>query len=571
MEHLLTNPSQFSVALQQSVDALSAGDYIAGLRAARVARQLALDCGDEKVHAYACLLEATHQARGGFEEPARQLAEQILPNIDRLCTTRESIETRNIISRCYVNFGQPIKALPFALDALKMAQAFNDNALLAWALCRLGATYGALQFMPRCLATLERAVEIAEQTSDKLVKFGAYQNLANNLRWHADFKAQIEPIESLYSLKTRTLAALSKAIEYAEEQALRELYVYRTEVGLFCSLQDAQGLKDALKKFAHVCKDLENPLHDLFLEIGHVYLVWLEGNGPAAASTIENTLLPKQAKVGDRSTHVELLKLQYLVNKAIGQPAKSLAALEQIHQEQLIESADFLQEQAQLLIGEIEITDAKHEAKTWREQSEKSAQQIEHVRETARRDALTGLLNRRAFDEDIAQLLEQLHQPAANSNQNTQPTSHNCALAIVDIDHFKSINDMFGHDHGDMVLCLVGQGLHDSIRKLDRLYRYGGEEFVILTRVDNRLELADFCERTRQGIAQMNWADSVSLKLSRVTVSIGATLIHAGDEAKQIVIRADRAMYQAKRDGRNLARLDVCETHPHLHAISAKN
>jgi diguanylate cyclase (GGDEF)-like protein len=545
MEQTLKCEATALAALSSCRTDLKTGDHVRGLECARAISVWALAEKSELIYAQACVLEASHLARGGLENEARQIAERTLPIVDRLGTLRETIEVRNIITRCYVNFGSPVLALPFALDALKRAQNLRDDTLLAWTHCRLGAVYGALQYMPRCIQMLEKAVGYAEKTSDNEVKFGTYQNLANNLRWEIELKAQTQPIETLNSFKTRIEVLLKKSIEYAEGQAIRELYVYRTEAGLYSCLMDAQGFSFAQKKYEAVCKKLNNPLHSFIVKVNHTYQMLLDGKGEQAADYLENVLEKLQDQVGDTSTYTEILKLRYLVNKRIGRTVIALEALETMYREQLTNAADLSKEQSQLLLGEIEVADAIDEAKAWREHSEKTALQVEQERLLARHDALTGLLNRRSFDEDILSTLDKLQES----------TLVGTALTILDVDHFKSINDTFGHSVGDQVLRMIGHALLEMVRRDDRVYRYGGEEFVILLETESRSDLADFCERAKNCISQVNWTSQFGTKLGRVTVSVGGTQIRSGDDANSIVTRADRAMYQAKRDGRNLARL----------------
>ncbi len=538
-----------AAALDQSAAAISTGEYLIGLQMARAARQAAFDQSNELLYTHACALEAIHLARGGSENQARELAQQILPSVDRLCGSRRSIEIRNVISRCYVNNGDPIKALPFALDSLTRSHEFGDDVMLAWAYCRLGSTYGALQHYQRCISTLEKAIEYAEKTSDDEVKFGSYQNLANNLRWSIDFQAQIHPLDTLGELKTKTATALAKASELAQGNALRELYVFRTEAGFYSVVRDTEALSRTLKKYELICGQLNNSLHSLIAKTYRTHLMLLEGKAHLAAEFIEKELDSLQAKIGDFSTNSELLKVKYRVYRATGENDKAVVALEAIHRENLVQMLDTLQEQSQLLMGEIEVIDAKHEAKEWREQSENSALQIEKERQAARHDILTGLLNRRAFEEDIATALLQMNEGLQQQR----------ALAVIDVDHFKNINDTFGHEVGDQVLSRIAKGLQDSVRGLDKVYRYGGEEFVILVNLETSNDLIEFCERTRSSIAQMDWTTQLGSKVNRLTVSVGATLLSPTDNAKSVVIRADQAMYQAKQDGRNLTRLVLAQ------------
>ena len=150
-------------------------------------------------------------------------------------------------------------------------------------------------------------------------------------------------------------------------------------------------------------------------------------------------------------------------------------------------------------------------------------------------DGLTGIRNRRAFDAALAEAFEW------SRRQNT-PLS----LLLIDVDHFKSFNDSFGHLVGDGVLRAVAQALQDTVRTTDFLARYGGEEFVVIlpdTDEDGAVTLA---ERCRRAVAAANWAQRP------VTVSIGAsTLADATGDAAALVREADEALYRSKETGRN--------------------
>jgi diguanylate cyclase (GGDEF)-like protein len=162
--------------------------------------------------------------------------------------------------------------------------------------------------------------------------------------------------------------------------------------------------------------------------------------------------------------------------------------------------------------------------------------------ETSRRsrtDALTGLWNRRHFDEQLERVLAE-----------TDRFGGACALVICDIDFFKKVNDTHGHDAGDVVLQRVAAVLHEGVRTVDVCARLGGEELALLlpqTAEDGATELA---ERLRQRIeAMMVLHAGVTM---HVTVSMGVATYTAGGDGKATIFkRADERLYEAKRGGRN--------------------
>jgi diguanylate cyclase (GGDEF)-like protein/PAS domain S-box-containing protein len=121
-------------------------------------------------------------------------------------------------------------------------------------------------------------------------------------------------------------------------------------------------------------------------------------------------------------------------------------------------------------------------------------------------------------------------------------------VLFVDIDHFKDINDKYGHDLGDSVLAMVGKTLQNSVRSFDIVSRWGGEEYlVIITHIDEQ-ELLATAQRCRVLVQQSGIAEISSLQ---ITVSLGATLARPGDTLTTLFKRVDKLMYQSKEAGRN--------------------
>jgi diguanylate cyclase (GGDEF)-like protein len=153
----------------------------------------------------------------------------------------------------------------------------------------------------------------------------------------------------------------------------------------------------------------------------------------------------------------------------------------------------------------------------------------------ARTDTLTGLLNRRGFDERAS--LELAH--ASRSGQSV-------AVASFDLDHFKHINDEWGHDTGDRVLARAGEVLTDNSRNIDIAARFGGEEFVVLLPGSDSEDADAFTQRIRRALAT-----SDASGLPTVGVSAGVIASSAPEAIEEILQAADAALYEAKRTGRN--------------------
>jgi len=147
-------------------------------------------------------------------------------------------------------------------------------------------------------------------------------------------------------------------------------------------------------------------------------------------------------------------------------------------------------------------------------------------------DALTGVGNRRLLDDTLAALV-------------LQPGQASCGLILLDVDHFKAINDRFGHHVGDACLTRFAQAVASQLTSSDSLYRFGGEEFVVLSSRSAE-DVFSLAERIRQHIEH-----SQILREARLTVSAGVAPLVPGRSVRDWLASADGAMYQAKESGRN--------------------
>jgi len=156
----------------------------------------------------------------------------------------------------------------------------------------------------------------------------------------------------------------------------------------------------------------------------------------------------------------------------------------------------------------------------------------------AMHDPLTGALNRAALDTMLDKEIDLAHR------------HHNSlSVLMVDVDHFKSINDTHGHSVGDQVLQALVENIKEQIRTSDVLFRYGGEEFTIILNNTNSVGAHLLAQRIRRGIEEMAYArNEVALP---ITISVGIASLEEDESANQLVDRADKALYSAKKLGRN--------------------
>ncbi|WP_030128749.1 GGDEF domain-containing protein [Pseudomonas sp. QTF5] len=158
--------------------------------------------------------------------------------------------------------------------------------------------------------------------------------------------------------------------------------------------------------------------------------------------------------------------------------------------------------------------------------------------QSALRDPLTDTGNRIAMDQT-------LHREIEMSRRHSQPLS----LLMLDIDHFKRINDTYGHSAGDDVLKAVAASIKNQLRNVDMVFRFGGEEFLILLSNTSREAAAMVGERLRFAAQAQDYV--AEGKMIELTVSIGCSTLLPGESAESLLRRADSALYVAKREGRN--------------------
>lgn len=167
---------------------------------------------------------------------------------------------------------------------------------------------------------------------------------------------------------------------------------------------------------------------------------------------------------------------------------------------------------------------------------------FKEVKLRADRDALTRIYNRHSFDERLIYEIKRRRR-----------YNHDLSLLMVDLDHFKQVNDTYGHKAGDMVLRKVGEILTETFRTTDLAARYGGEEFVVLLPHTSEKDAWTLAERVREAIQACRF--HFDGKDFTVTASIGVASVESGGalaKDEDLLLKADKALYQAKNNGRNM-------------------
>ena len=190
-------------------------------------------------------------------------------------------------------------------------------------------------------------------------------------------------------------------------------------------------------------------------------------------------------------------------------------------------------------IGYIGTTRDISEKKEYEYQLSKYIQELKiinaELEKTATTDILTGTYNRRKFEDDLDFIISKKEKHEIHFS-----------LVFFDIDHFKTVNDLFGHKIGDLVLQRISKLVLENIRATDRLFRWGGEEFIIILHNSDLQNARNVAEKIRNIIKNEDFGIE-----KKITISLGVSEYIANENADQIIGRIDKILYQAKTQGRN--------------------
>ncbi|WP_039915896.1 GGDEF domain-containing protein [Cellvibrio mixtus] len=279
----------------------------------------------------------------------------------------------------------------------------------------------------------------------------------------------------------------------------------------------------ASQAFASYLKNVNEELADIYSLLGGA--VKHSQNERAASRKLQDDMIREMGEL--ESSAEKATDLNQLKDKVKSQLGNIRQALDQ-HQ-----NMDHAQQHLAL---QLETLGAK--IKTMEVEAEKNRTSLEVQRKKALQDALTELPNREAYNE-------RAHVEVQRWQRYGRPLS----VAIFDIDHFKRINDTFGHQAGDRVIKVIGRSIAKRLREVDFFCRYGGEEFVALMPETDSQAALGVLEKVRDAIA--NAAFNYKDQPLTITVSIGVTEFKTSDSLETAFERADQALYTAKSGGRN--------------------
>lgn len=433
-----------------------------------------------------------------------------------LCPKAEGVDSANVlgkIAEVYCEWGKCLDGLKYLTKMLKSYEQYRNDLGYAMTVENIGWVYRKMGQLEKAEASYLKSLKIREAESDKHDYAVCLLNLA---------EIHLERDETDLAEKTyQEIIAISEQHEYSEINTLASI-----GIGKVCLAQKKP--KEAIPFLKNAIQGAnELKLHETRSE-GHGLMAQAyEMSGDLKQSIKHYKAFYKlyhevcKAKIDKRYLSLlDWLNFQKNLNETEVQRLKHVELVEANRDRELLRlTLEEVSKEKELLLGEL------------REQAEALEQQVI-------RDGLTGLANRRHFDE-------QYNYEFNRALRYKRPLT----IALADIDHFKKVNDEFSHQIGDEVLKHVARIFKESCRSQDLVARYGGEEFVFLFTETSKLNAVIAAEKIRKAIEKHDWS-KIHLAL-KVTISMGLCDDVAGGSSDKMIGEADKKLYDAKHGGRN--------------------
>ncbi|MGY4857636.1 diguanylate cyclase [Cryobacterium sp. AP23] len=432
-------------------------------------------------------------------------------------------------------------ALSHVLGALEAARACGNLTAEFWALSRSSMVHQALGDAERSIELGRQAIELADTLDDPEAAFAAVNNLGDACLEiaRAQRAAGEDPSTALNEGLALTRTAVARALEprhaFRETIARTNLVGYLIELGQYAEAR-AQAARSKTIATANNYRNLAVNNDAQLAEVARA-----EGRVDLACAMMDAQLAdPSVAE--DAALKVKLHRELYEMHSAAGRFQEALQHHEKLHVLMLGLTRQTAGLQSRMLINSLEIEQARHEAQRAQLEAEMQRIRAEELDEQANTDPLTRLPNRRALDRQLPEMM-------SNAAVQSEPL---CAV-MIDMDHFKEVNDQHGHAAGDRVLATMAEILGDTTRNTDLAVRVGGEEFLLVLGNTDLDQAVQICERLLGEVRGHPWSEQTAGL--NCTASVGVALLRQGESVSRWLGRADAALYEAKAAGRNRVEL----------------
>lgn len=439
------------------------------------------------------------------------------------------------LARTFVAFGDTNSALEYCEKAISLVRQTDDRAKYPHILITLGVVFVFTRQFERGIDIFRDAAALCQAAADKGGQARALNNWADSLVSHyeglceAGLPAEVRILDD-------AIQFARQALVYAHESGMVRIQLLANET-LAHALEERGEYSQALQQLESSLRDLSGlgftkEELDIKVRIGAL-LIRMDQIADAIACLEEAREVA--LRLGNYPHLSDLLKMMSSAQESCKDFGAALNVFKEFHAVTLKSRDQRAQISAQIFAAKMDLERAQQEA----EAHKSRVSQLEDFNRTLRvqvhEDMLTGLPNRRALEDQMAQRLT--------------GRSANITFAMADIDFFKRVNDTHSHLVGDDVLRHVGALIRSCLRSGDMAARIGGEEFALVLDRTKEARSIEACNRIREAIEHYDW--SLVAPGLHITMSFGVTHIQTGDDLKAMMVRADSALYRAKRNGRN--------------------
>ncbi len=424
-------------------------------------------------------------------------------------------------------------ALEQALAALELATTTSDAGAQAFALDVAGMVYWLIRQPEKAIAFFEDAIDLARRDGDD-VQLGRYLVNLGGAQTQIGLQARDAGDDAAFKRFTR-IGIESASQGLAISRRVGDLWSVRIALcniaEYFCWLDDYDTAMLYLNEHDRIPGALDRRAAVQHKFIHGIVLAGL-GHFDAAIARFQESLSAEQD--GDMEQAVTSLFQLSRAFESAGRFAEALEAYKKYHALQVKMAEEAVQQRAKFAALHFENEKLRAQAAAERHRVQSLESENHDLARAALEDDLTKLSNRRHLEAALCEI---------------SVSREHYAIAMLDVDHFKHLNDSFSHATGDAVLRRLGRLIRQCCREHDLPVRYGGEEFAILMRGVEAEDARKICDRIRAAIETFDWQ---TLLVGRgVTVSIGAAICSEASCPADALALADKRLYRAKAEGRN--------------------
>jgi diguanylate cyclase (GGDEF)-like protein len=484
----------------------------------------------------------------GFSEFERclQLSQEAFAIAQLLDDTGSELAAMICLTKSFHRVGMFRDAFELGLQSVDLARQLRDRSNEAAALGSLSLHYLDNQDVQQARQLLDQSFTAASEANDSRQMFWALNDTSHLIGILAEERLALGDRSGALALADEMELVVTRALQVARAagSSAHETWANCNMASVSLIRGDVDTAETQIRQYRAAAVKLDIERLAVYANLDEARLLVARNRHSDAIALLESDEHEMLLSHG-HNLAVPSHDACYRAAKAIGDFVRALTHLERrvlLEREHAIQLAE---RQARIMLARLDVERAEaaaERAKLKAEMQELRAVGLQRERDqlhqTAREDSLTGLRNRRAADEVLTDLL-----------RGAAATESSIAVAFLDLDLFKAVNDTYGHAAGDAVLVRLAQLLEQSVDTGDSVFRFGGEEFLLVLTGGSSDSGAEKCEAVRQAIESFDWT-CIGPDV-RLTASFGIVRADTNEALPDVLSRADAALYRAKRAGRN--------------------